>query len=142
MAETSPEACSLFINMSRISFRPREEISEQNKKRAERLYRMTRREQDISKVPDQHLYKFKTDRMGSNCLAFSQDGRLLAAAITKESSRTIVNVYDVEEGQLIVSLDGHKNIIHEICWSSDRDFPDHLLTVSSDMCAKVDKQFN
>ena len=102
---------------------------------------MTRRDLDISKVPDRHMYKFATDRLGSNCLAFSPDGRFLAASATKENSRTVINIYDVEEGELIVTLPGHKNIIHEICWSPDRDYPDHLLTVSSDMCGKVHECF-
>ena len=90
-------------------------------------------------VPDEHLYKFETDRLGCSVVSFSPNGRYLAAAVTKENSRTMIHNFDVEDGELKVILPGHNNIVHEISWNLDSD---HLLTSSSDMSSKVTSSLN
>ncbi len=114
----------------------REERQEQDKSKQLRLMRMTRFSSENAKVPDEHLYKFKTDRMGCNTLAFSPDGRLLAASVTHHNSRTWIHIYDVEEGELMCKISGHKNIVHDFSWAKIGEFQ-YLLSSSSDMSATV-----
>ena len=122
------------IGMSTMMIR--EEKQEQDKSKQLRLMRMTRFSTESSRVPDEHLYKFKTDRMGCNTLAFSPDGRLLAASVTHHNSRTWIHVYDVEEGELMCKISGHKNIVHDFSWAKAGEFQ-FLLSSSSDMSCTV-----
>lgn len=67
-------------------------------------------------------------------LGFNRKGNYLAAACTFKSSKTIIKIFDVEEGVLFAELKGHSNIIHDIKFSFSSLF---LITVSSDQTAKV-----
>ena len=80
-------------------------------------------------IPNQLLYKFETEKLGCLTHEFSRNGRYIAAACTKETSETLIKIFNVETGQLKYIFKGHQNLIHHILWS----FDDLLLfTCSSD----------
>ena len=102
--------------------------------RKKRLYRMKILEGDECKIPSEHLYRFTSTKLGCNTLKFSYCGRFLACAVTKENSRTLVPMYDVEDGVKMYELQGHKNLIHDIDWHPSSEY---LVTSSSDLSATV-----
>jgi len=58
----------------------------------------------------------------------------LAAACTAQNSKTIVKVFNVEDGELKYTIKAHKNIIHDLDWSWDSRY---ILTSSSDFTSKI-----
>lgn len=108
-----------------------------NSEKTNRLAKILKGRYEPCRIPNNHYDKFPTGKLGCNTLAFSPNGRFLAAAVTKENSRTWIHIYDVEEKQenrLYVKLPGHKNLVHDISWSADSQF---LMTSSSDMSCKL-----
>lgn len=123
------------LNRSRTLIQlKKEDKTESEKLREARLRKIRRFAGESCKVPDEHLYKFKTERLGCNTVAFSPDGKMLAASVTKANSRTWVNIYNVEDGILMANLPGHNNLVHDLSWHSNSQF---LLTSSSDMSCKL-----
>lgn len=101
----------------------------------QRLLRKRRRNYDEEcVVPRKVIFRFQTSPLGCLRLAFSPDGRYLAAACTYESSKTVVKVFNVEDGVLIYTLKGHKNLVHDLDWSSDSLC---LVSGSSDFNCKI-----
>ena len=72
--------------------------------------------------------------MGCFRLAFSPNGKYLAAACTYENSKTVIKIFNVEDGVLKYTLKGHKNLVHDLDWHSSNNF---LISSSSDFTSKV-----
>ena len=75
-------------------------------------------------------------------LAFSEDGRYLAAACTEKSSKTVIKVFDTEHMGTMhgpaYTFYGHKNLVHDLKWFSTRiNYEYYLVSSSSDFTAKV-----
>jgi hypothetical protein len=61
------------------------------------------------------IYKFDTEGLGSMKLQFSNSGKYLAVACTlNQSSKTIIKIFDIENGELNVVLSGHHDLIHDL----------------------------
>lgn len=67
-------------------------------------------------------------------MAFSHNGKYLAASCTLKSGKTVVKIFDVEDGNLQLILRGHNDLIHDIDWSYDDRF---LITASADGACRV-----
>lgn len=68
-----------------------------------------------SELPDKMVYKFDTDGLGAMKLQFSNSGKYLAVACTlNQSSKTIIKIFDIENGELSVVLSGHHDLIHDL----------------------------
>jgi jouberin len=87
-----------------------------------------------SELPDLKIWKFETEALGAFKLKFSNRGKYLAAACTMASSKTIVKIFDVENGELKIVLRGHHDLIHDIQWSLNDNY---LITTSADCSVKV-----
>lgn len=88
-----------------------------------------------SELPDMKLWKFDTEALGSLKIQFSHSGRLLAVACTTHlQSKTLIKVYDVENGEIRAVLRGHHDLIHDLQWSPNDDY---LLSTSADCSAKI-----
>ena len=85
-------------------------------------------------VPHKVLFRFSTSRLGCMRIAFSPDGRYLAAACTDENSKTVIKIFNIEDGILIYTLKGHKNLVHDLDWSADSQC---LISGSSDFDCKI-----
>ena len=61
------------------------------------------------------IYKFDTEGLGSMKLQFSNSGKYLAVACTlNQSSKTIIKIFDIENGELNVVMSGHHDLIHDL----------------------------
>lgn len=60
------------------------------------------------------IWKFDTEALGAFKIKFSNKGKYLAAACTKISSKTIIKIFDVENGETKVILRGHHDLIHDL----------------------------
>lgn len=87
-----------------------------------------------SMLPDKLIWKYESEAQGSFKIKFSNSGKYIAAACTLGSNKTIVKLYDVEDGHLQLILGGHNDLIHDMCWSFDDRF---LITASADGSVKV-----
>lgn len=85
-------------------------------------------------IPNKILYKFQTSQLGCMRLLFSHNGKYLAAACTQDNSKTIIKIFDMEDGTLPFILKGHRNIIHDLDWSLNDRF---LISASSDYSAII-----
>ncbi len=52
-----------------------------------------------SELPDYKVWKFDTEALGAFKIKFSNKGKYLAIACTKVSSKTIIKIFDVENGE-------------------------------------------
>ena len=86
------------------------------------------------RLPNQLEYKFETERLGCFKMSFSSSGRFLAAACTKQNSKTIIKVFDINNGTLEVQLKGHLDVIHDMDWSPDDNC---LVTASADSTVRL-----
>lgn len=107
-----------------------EEISEQDKV----LFKRRRLPEEPCQVPNKILYKFQTAKFGCFKLAFSHNGKYLAAACTQDNSKTIIKIFDVDDGTIPYIYKGHRNIIHDLDWSLNDRF---LISSSSDYTSVV-----
>lgn len=81
------------------------------------------------------MHKFTSAPLGCLRLEFSNKGKYLAAACSDKSSRTYIKIFEVlEKFEEVFRYRGHKNLIHELCWSIDDKY---LVSCSSDFTAKV-----
>ncbi|KAI8466790.1 MAG: hypothetical protein J3K34DRAFT_460714 [Monoraphidium minutum] len=71
---------------------------------------------------------------GCGCVAFSRDGRWLAAACANSEGATKVAIYHGLTGQLQCVLGGHDGLVYSVTWSPDDSA---LVTASGDLTAKV-----
>jgi len=50
-------------------------------------------------------------------MAFNRKGNYLAAACTFKNSKTIIKLFDVENGTNFATYKGHRNLIHDLQFS-------------------------
>ncbi|XP_023246722.1 jouberin-like [Copidosoma floridanum] len=84
-------------------------------------------------IPNEIYEEIEAGDNGCFFLAFSNDGKFLACALSEEYEFPI-NVYKVRGTKVNVQFSGHKNFIYSLNWSRDDCY---LLSVSSDQTAKV-----
>jgi tricorn protease-like protein len=70
-------------------------------------------------LPDLKVWKFDTEALGSFKIKFSNKGKYLAASCTMMTSKTIIKIYDIENGELKIVMRGHHDLIHDLQWSHD-----------------------
>lgn len=87
-----------------------------------------------SELPDLKIWKFDTEALGSFKLKFSQKGKYLAVSCTQATSKTVIKVFDIENGELKIVLRGHHDLIHDLQWSYNDQY---LLSASADYSCKV-----
>lgn len=85
-------------------------------------------------LPDKLVWKFESEAQGAFKIKFCNSGKYIAAACTLESNKTIIKIFDCEDGHLQLILRGHNDLIHEISWSYDDRF---LVTASADGSVKI-----
>lgn len=67
-------------------------------------------------------------------MKFSTSGKYLAAACTLESGKTVVKIFDCEDGVVVIIVRGHHDLVHDICWSKDDRF---FVTAGSDGAVRI-----
>ncbi|XP_066866956.1 jouberin isoform X8 [Kogia breviceps] len=85
------------------------------------------------RIPNKHLFSLNAGERGCFCLAFSHNGRILAAACASRDGYPII-LYEIPSGRFMRELCGHLNIIYDLCWSKDDRY---ILTASSDGTARL-----
>lgn len=85
------------------------------------------------RIPNKHLFSLNAGERGCFCLAFSHNGRILAAACASRDGYPII-LYEIPSGRFMRELCGHLNIIYDLCWSNDDRY---ILTASSDGTARI-----
>uniref|UniRef100_A0A9L0JP70 Abelson helper integration site 1 n=1 Tax=Equus asinus TaxID=9793 RepID=A0A9L0JP70_EQUAS len=85
------------------------------------------------RIPNKHLFSLNAGERGCFCLAFSHNGRILAAACASRDGYPII-LYEIPSGRFMRELCGHLNIIYDLCWSKDDRY---VLTASSDGTARI-----
>ncbi|TKC35075.1 hypothetical protein EI555_013129, partial [Monodon monoceros] len=85
------------------------------------------------RMPNKHLFSLNAGERGCFCLAFSHNGRILAAACASRDGYPII-LYEIPSGRFMRELCGHLNIIYDLCWSKDDRY---ILTASSDGTARI-----
>ncbi|KAK2496056.1 hypothetical protein MC885_001042 [Smutsia gigantea] len=85
------------------------------------------------RIPNKHLFSLNAGERGCFCLAFSHNGRILAAACASRDGYPII-LYEIPSGRFMRELCGHLNIIYDLCWSKDNRY---ILTASSDGTARI-----
>ncbi|XP_006885071.1 PREDICTED: jouberin [Elephantulus edwardii] len=85
------------------------------------------------RIPNKHLFSLNAGERGCFCVAFSHNGRILAAACASRDGYPIV-LYEIPSGRYMRELCGHLNIIYDLCWSYDDRY---ILTASSDGTARI-----
>lgn len=85
-------------------------------------------------LPDLKVWKFETEALGSFKIKFSNKGKYLAASCTMMTSKTIIKIYDIENGELKIVMRGHHDLIHDLQWSHDDQY---LISASADYSVKV-----
>ena len=85
-------------------------------------------------MPNQRVWKFETESQGAFKIKFCYSGKYLAASCTLANNKTVIKIFDVEDGNLQIVLSGHNDLIHDLCWSKDDRF---LISASADGSVKV-----
>lgn len=85
-------------------------------------------------MPDLKVWKLDTEALGAFKIKFSNKGKYLAAACTMSTSKTIIKIFDIESGELKITLRGHHDLIHDLVWSLDDNF---LISASADCSVKA-----
>ncbi|XP_049643994.1 LOW QUALITY PROTEIN: jouberin [Suncus etruscus] len=85
------------------------------------------------RIPNKHLFSLNAGERGCFCLAFSHNGRILAAACARRDGYPVI-LYEIPSGRFMRELCGHLNIIYDLCWSNDDHY---VLTASSDGTARI-----
>lgn len=108
------------------------EIDNEYREKQRRLVRWRKLPTEGCKIPNSLAKKFEASEMGCWRLAFSHNGKYLAAGCT--DSKTVIKVFNVEDMEQVLILKGHVDLIHDIKWSEKDDY---LLTSSTDGTAKL-----
>jgi len=87
-----------------------------------------------SVLPDRLVWKFESETQGAFKIKFSNSGKYLAASCTLANGKTVIKIYDVEDGFLQIILRGHNDLVYDICWSWDDRY---LVTASADGLVRV-----
>jgi jouberin len=85
------------------------------------------------RIPDKDIFKLDTLTKGSRCIVFSSDGRYLAASCPISKEHSVILIYNITNGELELTLDGHKGPIYGLHWHRD----DYLLSASGDTTVKI-----
>lgn len=129
-----------FEELEREAGKPRklklggkEEIDAEALERAKRLMKLRRLYQEECRIPNKLLYKLPSSKLGCWRLTFSHSGVYLAAACT-DDDETVIKIFQVEDGDLALTLRGHADLVHDLRWSDDDMY---IVSCSSDGTAKV-----
>lgn len=87
-----------------------------------------------SVLPDRLAWKWESESQGAFKLKFCHSGKYLAASCTLSNNKTIIKIFDCEDGNLQIILRGHNDLVHDICWSWDDRF---LVTASADGACRI-----
>ena len=87
-----------------------------------------------SVLPDRLVWKFESESQGAFKIKFSHAGKYLACSCTLANGKTIIKIFDCEDGNLQIILRGHNDLVHDICWSWDDRY---LVTASADGACRV-----
>lgn len=126
-----------FETIERSIARPsgRKETGENDSIQKKQLLKRWEKFQDYpSELPDLKVWKLDTEALGAFKIKFSNKGKYLAAACTMATSKTIIKIFDVENGELKIVLRGHHDLIHDLVWSLDDNF---LISASADCSVKA-----
>jgi jouberin len=110
----------------------KEELDAEALARAKRLTSWRRLYGEPCKPPTKLAFKLQTCALGCFRLAFSHNGKFLAAACTDQD--TVIKIFQIEDGELAYKLRGHADLVHDLAWSANDFF---LLSASSDGTAKL-----
>ncbi|XP_051880843.1 jouberin [Pristis pectinata] len=97
------------------------------------LLKWTRLPGQVCRIPNQLLLSFRGGHIGCFFIAFSHDGRSLAASCADRNGHFIV-VYEIPSGHPLGEFNGHFNIVYSLCWSNNDKT---LLSASSDGTVRV-----
>jgi jouberin len=86
-----------------------------------------------SRVPNAELHEITAGANGVFCIAFSPNGRLLAAACG-ENLTFAIKLFETETGVHVFTYSGHRDIVYELAWAGNGT---ELVSASSDTTAKV-----
>jgi WD40 repeat protein len=84
-------------------------------------------------LPDALLHKIPSGPQGSTVIAFSPNGRFLAAGCA-DGITFPVRVINVENGSVVQMMEGHHGLIHSVSWSPDSSL---IITASADGTVKI-----
>jgi WD40 repeat protein len=84
-------------------------------------------------VPDTLLHEVSTAPNGVFAVAFSPNGRLLAAACADRLLFT-VKVFETDSGTLLCTFNGHHDLVYDLGWNRDGS---EIVSASSDHTAQV-----
>ena len=56
------------------------------------------------------------------------------ASKSYSNNKTVIKIFDCEDGNLQVILSGHRDLIHDLCWSYDDQY---LVSASADSSVRV-----
>ena len=87
-----------------------------------------------SELPDRLVWKFESEAQGCFRLKFCHTGKYLAAACTLSNNKTVIKIFDVEDGNLQIILKGHNDLIHDLDWSWDDRY---LVSASADGTVRI-----
>ncbi|XP_071997576.1 jouberin isoform X2 [Engystomops pustulosus] len=97
-------------------------------KRLKEPFRWTRLPGQACRIPNRPCLSLRGGKMGCFSVCFSHVGRTLAAACADKDAYPIY-LYEIPSGQYLRELQGHLNVVYDLCWSTDDQ---HLLSASSD----------
>ncbi|KAJ3261547.1 Jouberin [Boothiomyces macroporosus] len=92
-----------------------------------------RNENEINSLPNKLLYRIETGSRGSFSCAFSNMGIFLAVGCVNTNSFPI-KIYELETGKRMATLEGHLDLVYQLCWSQDDS---ELISASSDGSVRV-----
>ncbi|KAJ3274488.1 Jouberin [Terramyces sp. JEL0728] len=92
-----------------------------------------RNENEINSLPNKLLYRIETGSKGSFSCAFSNMGIFLAVGCVNTNTFPI-KIYELETGKRMATLDGHLDLVYQLCWSKDDS---ELISASSDGSVRV-----
>lgn len=87
-----------------------------------------------SLLPNRLVWKFDSENQGAFRLKFCHSGKYLAAACTLANGKSIIKIFDVEDGNLQIILRGHNDLVHDLDWSYNDRF---LVSASADGTVRV-----
>ena len=109
-----------------------QDLSKDYLDKQKKLAKWRRLPSESCQIPNSLAKKFDASESGCWRLAFSHNGKYLAAGCT--DSKTVIRVYNVEDMEQVLVMKGHADLIHDIVWSDNDHF---LLSASTDGTAKL-----
>ncbi|CAI2382709.1 unnamed protein product [Moneuplotes crassus] len=112
----------------------RKRTGDQEPEERMKYYKWERAKNEGCKLPNKFLRKLETEELGAFRIKFSNNGDFLAVACSVNNSRTILKIFQVTTGEILMKLKGHHDLIHDIIWSNDDKI---LSTCSADGSVKI-----